>query len=563
MTWVAMFSFRTKIIVLVVIPILVLGTVFGLASVNELRNIGNAQIQSVHDQMMSEKRQELRHYADLALHAIERIYSESESDDDSAKFRVRSILRDLRYGKDGYFFVYRYDGTGILLGNESQLEGKNLIKRKDAAGKPLVKTLIEQAKEGGGFHSYMWKKPSSAQAVERIVYIFALDKWDWVVGMGSYVDEIAERIELVRQDFATRIRSTVLLIAVSTVALSISVLIIGILLGNAILKPLNTVTAVMKKIALGDGDLTQRIKPVGQDEIATLSTQFNRFVSRMHESIKKVDSSTAQLMASAEELSAIIQKNNASVQKQHDETDMIAAAINEMTATVQEISSNAAEVESAASNADKEARNGKRMVSETVGAINELAEEVENAVQVINQLDAESENIGVVLDVIKNIAEQTNLLALNAAIEAARAGEQGRGFAIVADEVRTLASRTQQSTEEIEEMTGRLQAGTSKAVQAMQQSQRKTSKTVEQAAIAGQSLEAIEQVVETIHAQITQIASAAEEQNSAAEEINRNVVNIAQIAERTAEGTTQTDRATAELAHIGENLRHLVEKFKR
>jgi methyl-accepting chemotaxis protein len=562
MNWVAMFSLRTKIIALVVIPILIIGTVFGFVSVNELRRIGNAQIQSVHDQMLSEKRTALKHYADLARHAIARIYSESEADDEAAKFRARSVLRDLQYGKGGYFFVYRFDGTGLLLGPESQLEGRNLINLKDASGNPLVKALIDRAKAGGGYHTYLWKQSFKAKAVERMDYSFALDKWGWVVGTGTYIDDIANRVTLIREDFDAKIQIALLVIAAIVGVLLLAAWLAGILLGNSISKPLDIITMMMKKIALGTGDLTWRMKPVGHDEIVTLCNQFNRFVSKMHDSMKSVEDSTALLASSAEELSHIIQNNNASVQKQHDETDMIAAAINEMTATVQEISSNAVELESAASNADKEAKNGKRMVDETVGAINELAEEVENAVQVINQLDAESENIGVVLDVIKNIAEQTNLLALNAAIEAARAGEQGRGFAIVADEVRTLASRTQQSTEEIEEMTGRLQAGTSKAVQAMQASQRKTSKTVEQAAIAGQSLEAIEQVVETIHAQITQIARAAEEQNSAAEEINRNVVNIAQIAEHAAEGTGQTDRATAELAHLGEHLRNLVENFK-
>jgi methyl-accepting chemotaxis protein len=236
--------------------------------------------------------------------------------------------------------------------------------------------------------------------------------------------------------------------------------------------------------------------------------------------------------------------------------------MNQMTATVQEVASHAARAAESARQADEEAQDGKRIMQQTLNAMDTLANEVENAAGVIHSLEKESEEIGSVLDVIRGIAEQTNLLALNAAIEAARAGEQGRGFAVVADEVRTLASRTQASTQEIQNMIERLQAGANNAVKAMEAGQTQARKGVEQASLAGASLETITQSVTTISDMNMQIASAAEEQSSVADEINRNIATISQSADNTAHGSQQTAIAGDELARLAAELRELVGHFK-
>ncbi len=229
---------------------------------------------------------------------------------------------------------------------------------------------------------------------------------------------------------------------------------------------------------------------------------------------------------------------------------------------MQEVARNASSASQAAQEADGEAGNGKQVVSASIDAINALAGEVEKAAEVIDKLETDSENISKVLDVIKGIAEQTNLLALNAAIEAARAGEQGRGFAVVADEVRTLASRTQQSTEEIHEIIERLQADAESAVQVMNTGRGQAQSSVEQAAHAGESLERIAKAVTTISDMNAQIASAAEEQTAVAEEINRNIVGITQAGQESAQGAQQTATSSEELAKLAARLQGLVSQFR-
>ena len=314
--------------------------------------------------------------------------------------------------------------------------------------------------------------------------------------------------------------------------------------------------------AMSQGDLTYKINIPGKDEFAWMCWEYSQGRKGFSSLVKEILGSAGQLAAAAEELSAITEQSNSGVLRQQGEIDQVATAMNEMSATVSEVSNNAANAANEAQEADDSAKDGWQVVNTTIETINNLASEVERTSKVIENLKGDSISIGTVLDVIRDIAEQTNLLALNAAIEAARAGEQGRGFAVVADEVRTLASRTQQSTCEINNMIERLQNGANQAVSVMEMGRSKAEESVEQAAKAGKALQSITSVVDNIKSMNMQIASAAEEQSSTAEEINRNIVNISEVAQDTADGSQQTASASDQLAKLASSLQTQVGKFK-
>jgi len=332
------------------------------------------------------------------------------------------------------------------------------------------------------------------------------------------------------------------------------------LITRQIILPLREALRGAERVA--NGDLTLHEPSLRRDELGQLQASMQRMTQGLRELIGGIGDGVTQIASAAEELSAVTEQTSAGVTNQKVETDQVATAMNQMTATVHDVARNAEQASEAAVMADQQAREGDRVVSEAVAQIERLASEVANSSEAMSQLKGESDKIGSVLDVIKSVAQQTNLLALNAAIEAARAGEAGRGFAVVADEVRSLAQRTQQSTEEIEELIAGLQSGTQRAASVMDSSRQLTDSTVELTRRAGSSLENITRTVSSIQAMNQQIATAAEEQTAVAEEINRSVINVRDISDQTSAASEQTASSSVELARLGTHLQGLVRRFK-
>lgn len=313
---------------------------------------------------------------------------------------------------------------------------------------------------------------------------------------------------------------------------------------------------------LSEGDLNARVNDNSKDEFGLLGRTFNECAMKQQELIRQVKFAVDKLRDSASHLAVVAEQTRDGVKHQKIETELVATSMNEMSNTVQEVAQNAIRTAQSASEANDQVSSGKATVEATIMQISELAEEVEHSASVIERLKAESINIGGVLDVIRNIAEQTNLLALNAAIEAARAGEQGRGFAVVADEVRTLANRTHESTQEIEAMIGNLQSGAQEAVRVMATSRERTHETVRAGNDAGELLESVVHSVATIRDMNHHVAGATEEQSRVTDEINQGVIKIHKVAEEASAGADQTAQASAELANLGEALQQLVSNFR-
>ncbi len=369
----------------------------------------------------------------------------------------------------------------------------------------------------------------------------------------TLVDQSALKAEE-SERHATQLLIIILIIAISA-GIGISWLILRSINGQ-----LNHMIARLKTIA--SGDLTENIKVDGNDHLAQMNQAINNMQQQLVTMISSIMNTSSQLAASTEQTTIIVTETQRNIQQQQAETDMVATAMNEMTATAQEISRSISDTANAAANANNEIATGNELVNHTGLAIQKLADEILASSSIINEVETESKTIGSVLDVIKGIAEQTNLLALNAAIEAARAGEQGRGFAVVADEVRTLAGRTQSATEEINQMIVNLQGGSRKAVDAMNHSCEQAQEAVEQANQAGNSIATIASSVNQINDMSEQIASAAEEQNAVSEEINRNIVNISDIASHSVQNSEQIAQANNNLTRMATELLGMVSQFK-
>ena len=367
---------------------------------------------------------------------------------------------------------------------------------------------------------------------------------------GEVRGELAESYDLAK---------TIQIIEIAVILLAVAVL--GYLVAKAITDPLDSMFKTIKRIEKNH-DLTERLQVTGKDEIAAIGEAFNNMLDQFQKLVTQVTSAVKHLSQEADKMSLASQHTSHGMARQQSETDHVATAMNEMVATIQEVARHAAEAESAAQTTRTESEQGEQILKENNRIIQELANEVSNATEVVSSLEKEAQNIALVTDVIKGIAEQTNLLALNAAIEAARAGEQGRGFAVVADEVRNLAQQTQNSTEEIEEVIQRVQQGSQDAVNAMARSRERAQQGLDQSARTSGALVEVTRHVSSISEMNSQIAAAVEQQSATADEMNQSIVNIAEVARESSSACQETASVSQELSGLSSELDKMVCRFK-
>lgn len=378
------------------------------------------------------------------------------------------------------------------------------------------------------------------------------------------INEVGQLTLEINEDFLvqqqrTAITGSIVQIIVLAVFMAIA---LRMLVTKLVKQPINEVSDALADISSGEGDLTQRVSISRRDEIGQLGNYFNQFIEKIHESMRQVDSSSHKISDTVDSVNEIAKVNAQAVENTHQDTDQVATAINEMNATAQEVSNLAETVMNQANNADSETQKTVAVVQTTSDSIGQLSENIRSGTDVISSLKDDVNSIVSVLDTIRGIAEQTNLLALNAAIEAARAGEQGRGFAVVADEVRALAARTQDSTSEIQSMIEKLEAGSDSAVKVMTQSTEQSAETVTKVSEALASLATISDAVSEINGMSSQISNAVHEQKQVSEEINQNVTNIVSSIQETADGAKTNSESTEQLKEQSNLLVKMVSNFK-
>ncbi|AQM21139.1 MULTISPECIES: methyl-accepting chemotaxis protein [Vibrio] len=549
-------TIRQRLYVLSIVPLLIISLSMMYLSFSETQKLNHEQMAATRASMMEMKQNELRSYLQIADTALKSLKQKN-----APLSEAITILRDIAFENSGYIFGYNSKGDRLLLGQSNAGLGDNFWNMQDTHGNYLIQDLIKNAKVDK-FTTYYFPKPGETTPLPKLAYSTYLPQWDLTIGTGFYTDDIDAVIANMETLAAENMQSSLVNIGLMSLIIILIVGFFAIILNRSIMRPLELFDLSIRSFASGDADLTARMEKFNAPEFARLSDNFNAFVSSLQSIIARVHQVGQQVVDETNDMTQRAQQVDAIASGQREETDQVATAMTEMTTTATEISNNAHHAAQSAKDADDNAKDAHEIVDSAAQSVQDLAKEVAEASLVISKLEGDVKNISSLLAVIQDIAEQTNLLALNAAIEAARAGEQGRGFAVVADEVRKLASRTQDSTGQIHAMIGQLKNASDAAVKAMDSSQSRSLSTVEKANAASTALQKIQDSIATIMDMNALIATATEEQSIVGQEISERIVVISDQSSQSAELANQNQAGSQQLNSRANELYELVDRFK-
>ncbi|WP_278929407.1 MULTISPECIES: methyl-accepting chemotaxis protein [Pseudomonas] len=465
-----------------------------------------------------------------------------------AQRQAAEMVSRIRYLGDNYLLILDLQHRMLMHPKAPALVGKSQADFKDVNGKPFAREMIDRAvAQGRGTVEYWFPRAAGQTPEFKVSEVVLFKPWGWVLASGIHPQDV-------RHEVNTVLRMPALLVLVALLGMALC----AWLLIRSITRPLNHTVQALARATDGHTDLTLRLPTDGFDELTQVAHSFNRLVEAAHRVTRSMAKASQRISSTSDSLGQITEAAQRSMQAQQLETDSVVTAMSEMVSTVQDVAHNASVAASATRDAEQQATAGSATVRDAGEAIGALAEALEHSRSVVDQLATDSGSVGRVLDVITAIAEQTNLLALNAAIEAARAGEHGRGFAVVADEVRTLARRTQQSTLEIQQIINRVQAGASQAAAQIGANVESAQQPVAASARAGQALALIDASASTVSQMTLQIASAAEQQAATADGINRSVTRIHDASTVSARTIEQTRQSCDELRALAQQLEEQV-----
>lgn len=528
-----------------VIAIAGIGTlILSFLVLNEFFNISYAERQHSTQQLVEVSHSILKHY-----HSLEEA---GELSVDEAQKQAIADIKSLRYGDNDYFFILDHQPALIMHPIKPELQGKNLDQSADPNGKRLFREMVDIVeRDGEGFVDYLWPKPGHESAVEKISFVKGFEPWKMIVGSGIYLDDMRS------QEFAFIGRYSLIVALLSLPLIALLALII-----ISIRTPLNNTLHAMRNVAKGEGDLTLRLDESGKDELSQLAGLFNRFVTRTQSTILEFKEASQTLNTLSEEMKQVVESNKESTEQQKQETHSAASAITEMAASTDEIAKNAQQAAHETTLGLEKSSQSNHDISTSMSELSLLTNELANTKQQVSELTENSTKIGSILDVIRGIAEQTNLLALNAAIEAARAGEAGRGFAVVADEVRGLATRTQESTDEIQTMIAQIQNGVKGVTHSVDLTHTHALDTQNSSQTAEAMLHEVNKAMNEIASITNQIATATEQQASVASEISNNTHNITHLVDISSDNFNTISHSTLDIRALSQLLAEKVMQFK-
>ena len=519
-------SIRKRLLIISIVPITLIAVTLVAIFNNQINSLIQTQTSSATSMLRYEKKQELKNIIDVAYKTVKPIYDANGTLEQGVE-----LLKRMEFGKDGYLFGYDSNSIRVFSGGSSAGIGKSYKDFKDVNDVYLINDLVIAGKNnqfgnGEQFVTYHFPRQGEDVASEKLSYAIFLPKWNLMIGTGVYVDTIEKEIATIEQQVREAQNQVLTFVYILTIILILAMVIIGVWVSRSILNPLANVSNAIKELSQGNGDLTKRIPIQDKFETGVLAEHLNNLLSSLQNSIKSVFDVSKAVNTETDILLQQVAQIREISEKQSDAIGTVAAASTEMSASAGEVSNNAAEAANAAKVANGNGEIALERIQQSSSEMGILSQDIREASSVIDRVGTDVENIIVVLQVIESISEQTNLLALNAAIEAARAGELGRGFAVVADEVRNLASKTQGSTGEIQNMIQKLQEGSRSAVDAMGKSMTRSDSAEKSVADTSEQLDKIAESVEVIMDMNAQIASASEEQSLVGGDIGQRIVEI-------------------------------------